>query len=80
MPSHIPIPEADECSKAKGNCTEASSTARYQPVAIARARNPMVPVIVLKASRETVQQHPVMKRNHHHPEERSPMDQKDIKP
>ena len=39
--------------------------------------NPMVPVIVSKASRETVQQHPVTKRNHHHPEERSPMDQKD---
>ena len=39
--------------------------------------NPMVPVVVFKASRETVQQHPVMKRNHHHPEERSPMDQKD---
>ena len=37
----------------------------------------MVPVIVFKASRETVQQHPVMKRNHHHPEERSPKDQKD---
>ena len=37
----------------------------------------MVPVIVFKASRETVQQHPVTKRNHHHPEERSPMDQKD---
>ena len=37
-PHTFPIPEADECSKAKGNCTEASSTARYQPVAIARAR------------------------------------------
>ena len=37
-------------------------------------------VIVLKASRETVQQHPVMKRNHHHPEERRTLDQKDIKP
>ena len=34
----FPIPKANECSKAKGNCTEASSTARYQPVAIARAR------------------------------------------
>ena len=33
--------------------------------------NPMVPVIVFKASRETVQQHPVMKRNHHHPEKKS---------
>ena len=37
----------------------------------------MVPVIVLKASRETVQQHPVTKRYYHHPEERSSMDQKD---
>ena len=27
-----------KCSKAKGNCIEASCTARYQPVAIARAR------------------------------------------
>ena len=35
-------------------------------------------IIVFKASRETVQQHPVTKRNHHHhPEERSPMDQRD---
>ena len=39
----------------------------------------MVPVIVFKVSRETAQQHPVMKRNHHHPEERSPKDQKDSK-
>ena len=37
-PHTFPIPEADECSKAKGNCTETSSTARHQPVAIARAR------------------------------------------
>ena len=37
-PHMFPIPEADECSKAKGNCTEASCTTRYQPVAIARAR------------------------------------------
>ena len=37
-PHTFPIPEADKCSKAKGNCTQASSTARYQPVAIARAR------------------------------------------
>ena len=32
----------------------------------------MVPVIVLKASRETVQQYPVMKRNHHQPEKEDP--------
>ena len=38
----------------------------------------MVPVVVFKAGRETVHQHPVMKRNHHHPEERSHKDQKDI--
>ena len=37
----------------------------------------MVPVVVFKVSRETVQQHPVTKRNYHHPEERSPMDRKD---
>ena len=37
-PHTFPIPEADECSKAKGNCIEASCTARYQPVAIAKAR------------------------------------------
>ena len=39
----------------------------------------MVPVVVLKASRETVQQHPLTKRNHHHPEERRTLEQKDIK-
>ena len=36
----FPIPEADKCSKGKGNCTEASSTARYQPVARARRALP----------------------------------------
>ena len=40
--------------------------------------NPMVPVVVFQANRETVQQHPVTKRNDYHPEERSPKDQKDI--
>ena len=37
-PHTFSVPETDECSKAKGNCTEVSSTARYQSVAIARAR------------------------------------------
>ena len=37
----------------------------------------MVSVVVSQASRERVQQHPVTKRNNHHPEERRPMDQKD---
>ena len=39
--------------------------------------NPMVPGCVKGKQRERVQQHPVMKSNHHNPEERSPMDQKD---
>ena len=86
MPSHVPNTRSRQMQQSKGNCIEGSCTTRYQPVAICQSQespyqdhqgNPMVPVIVFKASRETVQQHPVMKRSHHHPEERSSMDQKD---
>ena len=39
----------------------------------------MVPVVVSKASRETVQQHPVMRRSDHESTRRKVTDQRDIK-
>ena len=39
----------------------------------------MVPVVVSKANRETVQQHPVMRRSNHESTRRKVTDQRDIK-